>query len=64
MAFDLYDFVECCKDEGLSAAEALEELNRAQAEAEATFIEEYESRPDVCYGWYQQDIIDMYRRER
>ena len=35
----------------------------AEEEHEA-FIEEYESRPDVCYGWYQQDLIDMRYRER
>lgn len=34
------------------------------AEAEAQWMDEYESRLDVNYGWYQQDIIDMYRRER
>ena len=27
-------------------------------------MEEYESDPVVNYGWYQQDVIDMYRRER
>jgi hypothetical protein len=34
------------------------------AQAEADFIEEYENRPDVQYGWYQQDLIDMRRREQ
>lgn len=34
------------------------------AQAEADFIEEYESRPDVQYGWVQQDLIDMHRFER
>jgi len=28
------------------------------------FIEEYENNPLVCEGWAQQDLIDMYRRER
>ena len=27
-------------------------------------MEEYESRPEVNDGWHQQDVIDMYRRER
>lgn len=37
---------------------------REIAEAEQKFIEEYESNPEVCAGWYQQDIIDMRRREK
>lgn len=27
-------------------------------------VEDYEDDLEVQYGWYQQDIIDMYRRER
>lgn len=27
-------------------------------------IDDYENNSFVDYGWYQQDIIDMYRRER
>lgn len=34
------------------------------AQAEADFIEEYENRPDVQYGWAQQDLIDLRRREQ
>ena len=34
------------------------------AEIHARFVEDYESRPDVCAGWAQQDLIDSYRRER
>ena len=37
---------------------------REAAEAEAEFIEEYENRPDVQYGWHQQDLIDLRRREQ
>ena len=37
---------------------------REAAEAAADFIEEYESRPDVQYGWRQQDLIDLCRREQ
>ena len=33
-------------------------------EDEERFMEEYNSDPEVNYGWYQQAIIDMYRRER
>ena len=28
------------------------------------FLEDYESNPEVQYGWHQQDIIDMRRREQ
>lgn len=28
------------------------------------FIEEYENDTMTCEGWAQQDLIDMYRRER
>lgn len=37
---------------------------REIAEAEEEFIREYESRPDVQYGWHQQDMIDLRRMER
>jgi hypothetical protein len=37
---------------------------REAAEAEADFIEEYNNRPDVQYGWRQQDLIDLRRREQ
>lgn len=34
------------------------------AELHERFVDEYENRPDVQAGWAQQDLIDMYRRER
>ena len=37
---------------------------REAAEAETEFIEEYENRPDVQYGWHQQDLIDLRHREQ
>lgn len=40
------------------------ECARELAEMEADFIEEYENRPDVQYGWHQQDMIDLRRREQ
>lgn len=61
---NIYTFIEECKNQGLSASEALEELHAAEAEAKEAFFEDYYSRPDVCAGWAQQDVIDMYRRER
>jgi hypothetical protein len=33
-------------------------------EPELFDIEEYENSPETHAGWHQQDIIDMYRRER
>ena len=40
------------------------ECERLAAEEHERFIEDYENDPMVQYGWHQQDIIDMYRRER
>lgn len=40
------------------------ECERLAAEEMQEFIEDYESDPMVQEGWRQQDIIDMYRRER
>ena len=60
---NLYNFIESCKEDGLTADEALHEWNKAQAEAEADFLEEYYNSPDTLYGWYQQDVIDSYRME-
>ena len=42
--------------------------NGCNCEAEAErqrveWLDEYNSRPDVCAGWAQQDLIDLYRRE-
>ena len=41
----------------------MKDYDREAAEAEAQFIEDYENSPEVQYGWYQQDLIDMRRRE-
>lgn len=40
------------------------ECERYAAEEAAQLIEDYENDPIVQEGWRQQDIIDMYRRER
>ena len=61
---NLYDFIESCKEDGLTADEALHEWNKAQAEAEVYFFEEYYNSPDTLHGWYQQDVIDLQRMER
>ena len=44
--------------------EARDEINRLLKEDTESFMDDYYSRPDVMDGWHQQDIIDMYRRER
>ena len=36
---------------------------REAAEAREQFIEDYENSPETQYGWAQQDLIDMRRRE-
>ena len=40
------------------------DCERYAAEEMEMFIEDYENDPMVNEGWHQQDIIDMYRRER
>ena len=61
---DLYDFVAQCREDGLSSAEAVDEWYRMQAELVMEREEAYWSDPVVWDGWHQQDVIDMYRRER
>lgn len=61
---DLYSFIDNCLQAGLSNQEALALLHKAEQEEQEAFLADYNSRPDVMEGWRQQDIIDMYRRER
>lgn len=61
---DIYDFIETCKENGLSTYEAQLEYSKAVEEENERRIEEYYNDPLVQEGWHQQDIIDMYRRER
>lgn len=44
--------------------EQIKEEMRFRAQEQADFIERYENDPMVNEGWAQQDLIDMYRRER
>ena len=37
---------------------------REIAETYEQFLEDYNNDPEVQYGWYQQDLIDMRRREK
>ena len=50
-------------ERGYSESEINNEIGRAEAYAEEQFYEDYYNDPVVQYGWHQQDIIDMYRRE-
>ncbi len=61
---DIYDFIEECKDQGLSASEALIAFYAEQEERERAFMEAYENDPIVQEGWRQQDMIDLRRFER
>ena len=61
---DIYDFIETCKENGLSTDEARFEYDRAVEEERQQKLEDYYNDPLVHEGWHQQDIIDMYRRER
>lgn len=40
------------------------DCERIAAEEEEQFFEDYENDPEVQYGWYQQDLIDLRRREQ
>ena len=40
------------------------ECERIAAEQAERFLDDYYSDPLVNEGWAQQDLIDMYRRER
>lgn len=61
---NIYEFVELCKEDGLTASEAQDEWERYLAEKREQFLERYYNDPLVQEGWRQQDLIDMYRRER
>ena len=40
------------------------DCERIAADEHEQFLEDYSNDPEVQYGWYQQDIIDMRRREQ
>lgn len=52
-----------CQYCGLPLTERCD-CERIIAEDYENFLEDYENNPEVQYGWYQQDIIDMRRREQ
>ena len=61
---DIYEFIEQCKENGLSAREAENEYFRALDEKRERALTDYYDDPVVQAGWMQQDTIDLYRRER
>lgn len=61
---NIYDFIIECINEGLTAEEAEQQWNEAVAERHERFLDSYYNDPIVNEGWAQQDVIDMYRRER
>ena len=61
---DIYEFIEQCKEEGMTSRQAMQELTRYMNESRNRFVEDYYNDPLVQEGWHQQDIIDMYRMER
>lgn len=58
------ELVDFYREEGLDDSEINRRILRDLEEAEAAFFESYENDPMIQEGWQQQDLIDMYRRER
>lgn len=61
---NFYDFMESCRADNLTPEEAIDEWERTVAKRHTMRIEEYNNDCCVQYGWYQQDMIDLRRRER
>jgi len=61
---DFVAMVDILREEGLSDSEINHQISVSMMEAERDFMEDYENDPLVQDGWHQQDLIDMYRRER
>lgn len=60
----IYEFMRDCEENGIDESDALNEWEKYCEEERGRFEEEYNSNPYVTTGWAQQDVIDMYRRER
>jgi len=56
---DFYDFIDSCREDGLTGEEALDEWERACAERQNNFLADYYNDAEAQYGWYQQDLIDL-----
>lgn len=61
---DFVTMVDTLRAEGFTDAEINRQISISMMEAERDFYEDYYNDPLVQDGWHQQDIIDMYRRER
>lgn len=61
---DIYEFIERCKEDGLSSREAESQWAEFLEEKHNAFMENYYSDPYVVEGLAQQDLIDTYRFER
>ena len=61
---NIYEFMRECEEDGLSPEEAQREWELYLEEKHNLQMERYMNDPLVHEGWAQQDIIDMYRRER
>ena len=64
LEMNIYEFIDNCREEGLTADEAIAEYETYLAERKQSFYDSYYSDPLVCAGFAQQDTIDTYRRER
>lgn len=58
------EMVDLLRAEGFTDAEINNQISISMMEAERDFLDDYYNDPLVQDGWHQQDIIDMYRRER
>lgn len=61
---NIYNFIDDCREYGLTNEEAIMLFYKTESEERESFLEYYNNRHDVQYGWHQQDVIDMYRREQ
>ena len=61
---NIYEFIDSCREDGMTASEALDAWDDYQAERKERFLEGYYNDPMVQYGWYQQDMIDLRRSEQ
>lgn len=60
--FDLFEFVDRCKEQGMDSREAINYLDRERSQYYEELIEELEER-QLQTAW-QQDLIDLRRFER
>ena len=60
--FDIYEYIDSCREQGLDSREAMAQLDRERSEYHEELIEELEER-QMRYAW-QQDLIDLRRFER